>query len=319
MLQQWWNSLTKPPQPQEGSARDSPQQVEPAVPALPLHRLRPEQLFTEESLRRAWLAIKRAGGGAGVDGVTLARFAEDLEGSLESLRAELVDGRYRPQPVRRIMVPKRREGLRPLAIWALRDRIAQRAVYELIAPIFEPTFLPVSFGFRPGLNVQDAIGQVAAYRDQNLRWVVDADIDNCFDSIDSRRVEKLVAQRLRNRLLQRYLHGWLAAGIFNSADGLPEKTGASQGSVLSPLLANIYLHEFDRRLVHQQLALIRYADDFVICCRRKIDAENALAHAHKSLDQLGLKLNEHKTRIIHFDEGFRFLGYFFVRRECYRL
>jgi group II intron reverse transcriptase/maturase len=319
MLQQWWNHLWRQHNPVVEEDAASPQQIAPASPALPLHRLRPEQLFTDESLHRAWLAIKRAGGGAGVDGVTLAKFAHDLESALATLRTELVNGSYRPQPVKRIMVPKRGEGLRPLALWALRDRIAQRAVYELIAPTFEPDFLPVSFGFRPGFKVQDAIDQVAEHRDQNLRWVVDADIDSCFDSIDSRRLEKLVSRRLRHRLLCHYIRGWLQAGIFNSADGMPQKTGASQGSVLSPLLANIYLHEFDQEMLRQKLALVRYADDFVICCRRKGDAEQVLGQALRALRQLDLGLNEHKTRLVHFDEGFSFLGHFFIRRECYRL
>lgn len=319
MLQQWWSYFTKQPPAKEKPIDASPQQLTPTVAPATLHRLPAEQLFTEESLRRAWLAIKRAGGGAGVDGITLARFEAELGTMLTTLCEELVSGRYRPQLVKRVLVPKANGGLRPLALWALRDRVAQRAVYELIAPLFEPTFLPVSFGFRPGLNVQDAVAQVVAYREQNLRWVVDADIESCFDKIDSRRLERLVARRLKHRLLCRYVSGWLHAGIFNSADGLPQKAGASQGSVLSPLLANIYLHEFDIAIGRQKLAMVRYADDFVICCQRKVDAETAYETASRTLAGLGLTLSERKSRIVHIDQGFSFLGYFFIRRECYRL
>jgi len=278
-----------------------------------------ERFFTPAALRRAWLAIKRAGGGAGVDGVSLAQFERNLAQELESLRHELVRGVYRPRPVRRVLIPKADGGLRPLAVWALRDRIAQRTIYEILAPSFESIFLPVSFGFRPGLGVEDAVAQVVRHRDKNLRWVVDGDIDQCFDSIDRRRLLKLTARRVHDRLLLHYVRGWLDAEIFNSADGMPRKAGASQGSALSPLLANIYLHEFDRALVGKQLALVRYADDFVICCQRKADAETAMQASEGALSRLGLALNRRKSRIAHLDAGLGWLGYFFVRQECYRV
>lgn len=278
-----------------------------------------ERFFTPAALRRAWLAIKRAGGGAGVDGVSLAAFEKNLDTELESLRDELVRGVYRPHPVRRVLVPKGDGGLRPLAVWVLRDRIAQRAVYEILAPSFESIFLPVSFGFRPGMGVEDAVAQVSRHRDNNLRWVVDGDIEQCFDSLDSRLLVKLATRRVHDRLLMGYVRGWLQADILNSVDGVPRKAGASQGSALSPLLANIYLHEFDRALTSKKLALVRYADDFVICCRRKADAETAQAEAERALNRLGLKLNQRKSRIVHLDTGLGWLGYFFVRQECYRV
>lgn len=278
-----------------------------------------ERFFTPAALRRAWLAIKRAGGGAGVDGVSLAAFEKNLDAELESLRDELVRGSYRPHPVRRVLVPKGDGGLRPLAVWVLRDRIAQRAVYEILAPSFESIFLPVSFGFRPGMGVEDAVAQVSRHRDNNLRWVVDGDIEQCFDSLDSRLLVKLAARRVHDRLLLGYVRGWLQADILNSVDGVPRKAGASQGSALSPLLANIYLHEFDRALTSKKLALVRYADDFVICCRRKADAETAQAEAERVLNRLGLSLNQRKSRIVHLDTGLGWLGYFFVRQECYRV
>jgi len=279
----------------------------------------PERLFTKMLLRQAWRAIKRANGGPGVDDVTLEKFERALDRELGTLQIELISGTYQPQPVRQVFVPKTNGGLRALAIWALRDRVAQRAVYELIAPVFEYSFLACSFGFRPGRQVADAIAALAVYRDQNLRWVVDADIKDCFDTIDSPRLLTLVAQRVRDRLLCHYIAGWLYAEIFNSADGLPKKAGNSQGSVLSPLLANIYLHEVDQLLVANSLAYLRYADDFVICCRTKTDAAQALEQSRQALAQWGLQINEAKTEIRHFDQGFGWLGYFLVRRECYQL
>ncbi len=281
--------------------------------------LRPGVLFSPDSLRRAWLSIKQAGGGAGVDGVTIAHFEQSLESHLAELGEELRGGHYRPRPLRQVLVPKDKGGLRPLVLWALRDRIAQRAIYDLLAPRFEPHFLPCSFGFRRGRAVEDAIQQVTVHRNANLRWVVDADIKQCFDSIDSDLLMRLVKRQIKEPLLLRYVSGWLGADILNSADGLPRKAGASQGNVLSPLLANIYLHEFDRQLTQHKLALVRYADDFVICCRCKEEAQMALQHARQSLNQLKLEIHPQKTTIVHFDQGFGWLGYFFIRNECYRL
>lgn len=204
-------------------------------------------------------------------------------------------------------------------LWALRDRIAQRAVYDILAPIFEPTFLPCSFGFRSGLGVEQAVQQVLAYRDQNLRWVVDGDIRNCFDAIPTDRLLALVKRKVRSRLLLRYIRSWLDADLMDSLDGAPRRAGVSQGSVLSPLFANIYLHEWDVALTGKELALVRYADDFVICTQRRRDAESALRLATGSLAHLDLAIHPHKTRIVHIDEGFRWLGHFFIRNECYRL
>jgi group II intron reverse transcriptase/maturase len=292
--------------------------VSPLQPAGPIRPGASGRFFTPDALQRAWLAVKRAGGGAGVDAMTLAAFAARLVEELSRLREELASGRYRPRPVRRVLVPKANGGLRPLALWALRDRVAQRTVYDIIAPSFEATFLPCSFGYRPGLGAEDAVRQVLAYRDRNLRWVVDGDIQECFDSIPSDRLLKLVARRVEDPLLQQYIAGWLDAQILNGVDG-PAKAGASQGSVLSPLLANIYLHEVDCQLVARRLALVRYADDLVICCQRKIDAEAALTASNAALAGWGLQLNPHKTQIVHFDQGFAWLGHFMLRGECFRL
>jgi group II intron reverse transcriptase/maturase len=218
-----------------------------------------------------------------------------------------------------MLTPKASGGLRPLVLWALPDRVAQRAVYDIMAPSFEAIFLPCSLGFRPGVGVEDAVKRLQQWRDENLRWVVDADIKDCFDSIDTQRLLPLVAARVQEPLLLRYVERWLEAKIFNTADGTPQKAGASQGSVLSPLLANIYLHQIDERLMQQQINFLRYADDLVVCCRRKSEAQHALVAVHDALTQWGLRLHEQKTRLVHFNEGFTWLGYFFVRDECYRV
>lgn len=296
------------------------QGIAPSSGALgPIPPTPPGQLFSMAALRRAWLAVKRTGGGAGADGMTIQKFEADLTQQLNALREELMSGNYQPRSLRRVMVPKANGGLRPLTIWVLPDRIAQRVIYDLIAPTFEAHFLDCSVGFRPGLGVQDAITMIQQLRDQNLHWVVDADIKDCFDSIDPQRLLPLLAAQVHDALVLRYIERWLAAKIFNSADGVPTAAGAAQGSVLSPLLANIYLHEVDQLLVAQGLHLIRYADDLVVCCQRKSEAQHALVAVHDALRQWGLTLNDRKTRLVHFTEGFEWLGHFFIRRECYRL
>jgi len=279
----------------------------------------PERLFTSYALQQAWLSVKQAKGGPGVDGITIARFESNLEEELAMLQAELMAGRYQPRPLRQVLVPKAGEGMRELAIWALRDRVAQRVVYDLLAPVFEARFMPCSFGFRAGLGTAQAVQQVIAHREANLRWVVDADIVRCFDTIDSRRLLGLVRRQVRDRLVLRYVEQWLHARLLSSLDGKPRQAGASQGNVLSPLLANLYLDQMDRALTAQGLALVRYADDFVICCKRRADAQDALTQTKTTLASLGLELHAQKTQIVHFDQGFAWLGYFFIRRECHRL
>lgn len=254
-----------------------------------------------------------------MDLVSIERFERDLEANLRQLQSELISGQYRPQPVKRIFVPKAQGGLRPLALWTLRDKIAQRVVYDCIEPVFETQFLDCSYGFRPGRSVQDAVEQVMAHRDQGRCWVVDADIDRCFDSIDGRLLMKFISRQVKDKLLLELLEGWLKARIFNSLDGGRAMAGASQGGVISPLLCNVYLHQFDLDLTRRKLCLVRFADDFLILCRRKKGAQRALKAVEDALSRIRLGLNPHKTRLVHFDQGFKFLGVFFLRNEHFYL
>jgi len=281
-------------------------------------RQRGHPAFTEQALRRAWRQVRANGGGAGVDGVDIAAFEADLEAQLGSLRRELIQGTYRPRGVRRVLVPKPREGLRPLAVWALRDRVAQRAVYEYLEPFFEAGFLDCSHGFRPGRSVQTAVADVLAARDEGLRWVLDADIKDCFESIEPRLLMGMVRRRVKDKVILRLLEAWLQASIL-TAEGQVRAAGTAQGGVLSPLLCNVYLHPFDVALTRQKLHLVRYADDLVVLCRRRREAMAAAKTATRTLSPLRLELNLHKTQVVHFDQGFRFLGVFFLRNEHFWL
>ena len=279
-----------------------------------------EAAFTPESLGRAWLHIKANGGGPGVDGVSLDDFTAHAEAELAALRRDVLGGVYRATPIRTVWVPKRSgEGQRPLAKWTIRDRVAQRALVEYLEPTFEKRFLDCSFGFRPGRGVQDATARILTLRDQGLRWVVDADIKKCFEHIDP----GLLQQRLRSELndpgLLWLLEGWIQVRIMNALVGQRPTAGTSQGGPISPLLANIYLHPLDVKLTQAKLNLVRYADDLVVLCPRRQDAEAALAQVEDGLRELRLELNPKKTRLVSFDEGFQFLGVFFIGNKHHYL
>lgn len=279
-----------------------------------------EAAFTRESLARAWLHIKANGGGPGVDGVSLDDFAAHADAELAALRQEVLSGAYRPTPIKTVWVPKRSgEGQRPLAKWTIRDRVAQRAVVEYLEPHFEQRFLDCSFGFRPGRGVQDAAARILTLRDQGLRWVVDADIKKCFERIDPDLLLKRLRSELNDPGLLWLLERWVRVRIMNVLVGQRPTAGTSQGGPISPLLANVYLHPLDVRLTQAGLNLVRYADDLVVLCPRRQDAEAALAQVEQGLSELHLELNPKKTRLVSFDEGFQFLGVFFVGNKHHYL
>jgi group II intron reverse transcriptase/maturase len=253
-----------------------------------------------------------------VDGQDIAAFEQGLSRRLEDLRAELQSGDYRPRAVRRVFVPKPNGGLRPLAVWALRDRVAQRAVYDFLEPHFEPQFMDCSHGFRPRRSVQTATQAVLAARDDGLTSVLDADIKDCFDRIDSRRLVGIIRHRVHDDTVLTLLERWLAADILDQR-GRRTAAGAAQGGVLSPLLCNIYLHPFDRALTGRRIRLVRYADDLVCFSHSKGQVQEARGAVELELGKLGLALHPQKTRLSSFEEGFAFLGVFFLRHEHFIL
>lgn len=290
-----------------------------AYPRGPLKRVKPEVLFAMEALRRAWLKVRAAGGGPGVDGVTIDRFEKSLEANLAQLQEDLVQGRYRPKPVKRLLAPKPNGGLRPLALWTIRDKIAQRVVTDCIEPYFERHFLPCSFGFRPGRSIDQAVRIIIAHREAHRRWVANIDIKDCFDSLDLKLLLHFVGRQIADPLILKLIRAWLNARIFNELSGVKATAGASQGAVISPLLSNVYLHQVDVDLTRQKYALVRYADNLLICCRRKAEAQQALQAAVTALQQVRLEINPYKSNVLHFDQGFQFLGVFFLRNEHFNL
>ena len=290
----------------------------------PAHK--PAAIFSLDALRRAWRQVRRAGGGPGVDGISIQRFGRQLDRNLAELQSELLSGRYRPRKVQRMLMPKPNGEWRRLAIWTLRDRIAQRAVHDYLEPRMERVFLDCSYGFRPGRTVSDAVNAVNRARDDDRRWVVDADIKDCFGSIPTGRLMRIVRDQVPEPLLRELIERWLKARVFNARRGMPATTGVTQGGVISPTLANLYLHQFDEWMVsrglrsgRQTCSLVRFADDFVLLCRSKRDATRAMKACARGLGRLELKLHPQKSRIVHFDQGFKFLGHFFLRDEVFNL
>ena len=293
--------------------------LEPRLPTGPLKRLDPQRLFSKNALRRAWSKVKAVGGAPGVDRVSLEQFEADLGQNLGRLRKDLLAGRYKPQPVKRFLIPKPNGNFRSVALWTLRDKIVQRVVYDYIEPYFEAVFLDSSYGFRPGRSVGQAIKSVIDHRQAHRRWVVDLDIKDCFDAFDSKLMLRFVKQRVHDPTILGLVRAWLKAKVFNAPATTNGATGTSQGAVISPLLANAYLHQLDVQLTRRDYHLVRYADNLIICCRTKKEAEQALQTATHSLHRIKLEPNPHKTRIVHIDQGFKFLGYFFLRNEVFEL
>ena len=268
------------------------------------------QVYDRRNLRRAWERVKANKGSGGVDGMTINRFAADRDRYLDVLHERLKDGSYRPRPVKRVEIEKPGTTTkRPLGIPTIMDRVVQQAVVQVLQPIFEPTFSEASFGFRPGRSAHQALRRVWTELRQ-AEWVVDADIADFFGTLSHELLIDLVADRIADSRVLQLLRQMLMAGVLR--DGVYESTvaGTPQGGVVSPLLSNIYLHVFDEKMAQAGVALTRYADDWVVICATRAEAEQALASARATLEgELKLRLHVDKTRIVHITQGFEFLGY----------
>ena len=258
--------------------------------------------------------MRRNGGAAGIDHQTLSEIETyGVERFLTETAQAVREKTYRPVPVRRVHIPKPDGRLRPLGIPTVRDRVVQAAAKLLLEPIFEADFESCSFGFRPGIGQHEALASVQEQSQKGFRFVVDADIEQFFDNLDHQELMSALRRRIGDGEMLRLIYRWLKAGYLWEGEHHATDQGSPQGGVLSPLLANVYLHSFDEAFRQQKAfigKLTRYADDFVIQCGTEEMARRALAWASSQLSKLKLRLHPVKTRIVNDrDFGFDFLGF----------
>ena len=273
-----------------------------------------DKVFAPKTLALAWAKVQANKGAAGVDGQSIERFAAKAELYLSELAAALREGSYSPQAVRRVDIPKGDGRTRPLGIPTVKDRIVQQAVRLVIEPIFEAGFAEGSYGFRPGRGCHDALREVDRLIKEGFTHVVDADLASYFDTIPhDRLVARIESQVIDGKVLD-LIRGWLKADILKGLDRWTPTQGSPQGAVISPLLANIYLDPLDRLMAEHGHRMVRYADDFVILCRTREEADAALDLVGSWVRDNGLTLHPTKTHVGDCrvpGQGFEFLGYRF--------
>lgn len=270
-----------------------------------------EALINFSSLSSAFQSVKENHGCAGVDGVTIERFEQNLHGNLRALQDGLARGTYFPLPLMRILVDKGNNEARALCIPTVRDRVVQTAALQLIEPVLEKEFEECSYAYRKGRSVRQAVYKIKEYYDSGYRWVLDADIDAFFDSVDRNLLLTKVKKFVHDGEVRRLIEQWLTAEIWDGESLIVLQRGIPQGSPISPILANLFLDELDEEMLRKGYKFIRYADDFVILCKKPEDAKRGLQLSKDVLEKLLLKLDEEE--IVSFEQGFKYLGVIFVR------
>lgn len=279
-----------------------------------------DKVFSRKNLELAWQRVKKNRGSAGIDAVTVEKFELRQAYYLDLVHRKLRDGTYRPRPVKRVEIDKSDGGVRELGIPTVLDRVVQQALVQRMEPIFEPQFLDCSFGYRKGRSPHDAMRKVWKELQAGYSWIVDADLRAYFDTIDQCKLVDLIAEEISDGRVLKLVWAMLRAGVVESGYWQPTLTGVPQGGVASPLWSNIYLTPFDRYMTEAGFRLTRWADDFVVVCKTRQEAERALAAAKRFLQGvLGVVVHPRKTRIVHIRHGFEFLGYKVKRGKGYRL
>jgi RNA-directed DNA polymerase len=276
-----------------------------------------DKVYASANLFASYAKVAANGGAAGVDHATVEDFTKRLSGNLEKLGGQLRDGTYRPQQVRRVDIPKPgTKETRPLGIPTVRDRVVQGALRHVLEPIFERRFAEHSYGFRPGRGSKDALRRVDRLLKQGFQYTVDVDLKSYFDSIPHDKLLDEVRKHVADGRVLALIEAFLKAEILDGLRQWTPESGAPQGAVLSPLLSNLYLNELDHLMARSGYEMTRYADDLVIQCRSREEAERALALVQAWTAQRGLTLHPTKTKIVDAQtEGFEFLGYRFVKHR----
>jgi group II intron reverse transcriptase/maturase len=237
------------------------------------------------------------------------------------LQSELKDHAYQPQPVRQVQIPKAGKPgeFRALGVPTIYDRVCQQALLNRLAPIFEPVFDEANFGYRRGRSTKDAMRKVWKEIQSGREWIVDADLKDFFGSVDHEKLLTLIAQRIADGRVLRLIKAMLTAGSYGRGQLFPTERGTPQGSVISPMLSNILLTPFDQEMRRKGFQLTRFADDWVITCKSEAEARAAIIAALRILKELGVELHPQKTRIVHVQHGFEFLGYKIKRGKQLKL
>lgn len=267
-------------------------------------------------MTEAFRRVKRNRGAAGVDKISIGLFEANLADNLPALMKALKAGTFQPLPARRKYIDKGGGKLRPLGIPAVRDRVAQEVLRQLLSPLFEQLFHEDSYGFRPGRSTHDALERVKQLQRLGHRYVLDADISGFFDNIPHSVIMRGLTQVVADGNILQLVQRFLRAGVMEDGVFRPTTVGTPQGGVLSPLLANIALNFLDWHLTRCGFRFVRYADDFVVLCRSAPQAKEARATVQQKLTELGLTLSPEKTRLTSFREGFAFLGFEFRARSA---
>lgn len=273
-----------------------------------------DKVYRRNTLRASWERVKANGGSAGTDHQSIEEFESRLEENLEELSEALRDGSYRPRPIRRVYIAKAGGGQRPLGIPTVRDRVVQGALRLVVEPIFEREFTTSSYGFRPGKGCKDALREVEQLLKNGYGYVVDADLKSYFDTIPHNRLQEELRKRIADGRVLDLFEAFLKQDILEDLARWTPEEGTPQGAVISPLLANLYLHPVDVALAAAGYRMIRYADDFIILCQSRREAEEALKRVGELTQERRLALHPEKTGLVAVAEpgaGFDFLGYHF--------
>lgn len=278
-----------------------------------------DKVYKPANLFSAYREVAANKGAPGVDNITIEEFTANLQRNMNKLEQQLREGTYQPQAIKRVHIPKPgTKETRPLGIPTVRDRLVQNALRHVLEPILERQFAEHSYGFRPGKGCKDALRRVDSHVKQGFKYTVDVDLKSYFDTIPHdlliRELRKYVADNSLIELVEKFLQ----AEVLDGLEHWTPTSGAPQGAIISPLLSNLYLNELDHLLANSGYTMTRYADDFVIQCRTREEAEAALELVRTWTTARGLTLHPTKTKIVSVDnEGFEFLGYRFIKHRRY--
>lgn len=275
-----------------------------------------DKIYRKENLRLAFKRVKRNNGAPGIDGETVSDFAGNLELNIEFLHGKLKTNTYKPSPVRRVEIDKPDGGVRLLGVPTIKDRVVQQAIANVIEPIYDVTFHPSSYGYRPKRSPQQAVAKAERFMNRyGLTEVVDMDLSKCFDTLDHEIIMKVIAERISDGKVLGLIKELLKAGVMQGNNLVKTEVGSPQGGVISPLISNIYLNQFDQKMMAKGIRIVRFADDILIFAKDKKTAGNYRTFATKILEEeLKLTVNQKKTKLTSVKEGVEFLGFVIFKK-----